>query len=63
MDSKTYWLEFISGVIDRLYQGKDIDMDKSFAYNEGIKYTMIEETTEKYQKTIDELTEGKTKIK
>jgi hypothetical protein len=56
MDTKTYWLEFISGTIDRLYQKDNLNIKKSSAYNDGIKHTMIKEIEEKlYQKIIDEL--------
>ncbi len=56
MEAKKYWLEFISGIIDRSYQKKDIDENKPFAYNDGIRYAAIKEMEEKlYKKTIDEL--------
>lgn len=62
MEARKYWLEFIGGVIDRSYQKKDMDENRSSAYNDGIKYAAIKEVEEAlYRKTIDELVETKIK--
>ena len=57
MDDKGYWLEFISGVIAKSYENALIDVNRSWGYNDGIKFTIYKEMEKKlYDRVIEGLT-------